>query len=156
VTFPVLTTIGTGRRIDPAQLDRPAVFLCFTQATEREPEPVELAIRAQYNASQVLVVYVVDLHALPGMMRPMAERLMKGEFEKAARGVPDGETVEDYVVLAPDWDGSFVAALRFSEDVSKRMGAAVFGRDGSLLGTSQGTDTARECLALLAEPLPPT
>jgi hypothetical protein len=150
MTFSALTATGTGRRIDITKLDRPAAFLCFTQATEREPEPVELAIRAQYHASQVLVVYIVDLHGLPGMMKPMAERLMQGEFEKAARGVPAGETVEDYVVLAPDWDGRFVAALGFTDDVSKRMGAAVFARNGSLLGTSQGEDTASECLALLA------
>ncbi len=155
MTFPVLVAIGTGRSIDVAALDRPAVFLCFTQATEREPEPVELAIRAQYSASEVLVVYLVDLHGLPGMMRPIAERLMTGEFEKAARGVPAGESVEDYVVIAPDWDGSFVKALGFGEDVSKRMGAAVFSRDGTLLGTSQGDKTAEECLTLLTAARPP-
>jgi hypothetical protein len=151
VKYRPLTAVGTNRTIDVSHLDRPAVFLCFAQATEKEPEPVEAAIREHYTASQVLIGHVVDLHGVPGMMRGMAERILASEYEKAVAALPEGETVEDYVVLLPDWDAAFIRSLGFSEDVSKRMGVAVFGRDGALLGTAQGEGAADACLGWLSK-----
>jgi hypothetical protein len=148
--FPTLTTVGTNRTIDVAQLDRPAVFMCFTQSTQDEAEPVELAIRARYSAAEVLVGYVVDLHSIPAMFRGIPEGVMASEYRKAVEALPPGETAEDYVVLMPDWTGQFVKSLSFPEDVSKRLGVAVFLQDGTLLGTAQGEGASDACLALLS------
>jgi hypothetical protein len=133
------------------------VFLCFAQATQGEADPIEAAIRAKYPASDVLVAHVVDLHTLPGMLRGMAERILQTEYEKAVAALPSfeglrmsGETAEDYVVILPDWDGAFVKALGFSEDVSKRLGVAVFGRDGTVAGLVQGEGAASAALGVLA------
>ncbi len=151
MTYPSLTAVGTNRTVDVTQLDRAAVFLCFAQATEHEPEPIEQAIRAQYSAAEVLVGHVIDLRSVPAMFRRIAEGVLRTEYEKALKSLPAGETAEDYVIILPDWDGRFVKALGFAEDVSKRMGVAVFGRDGTLLGTAQGEDAADVCLELVAK-----
>ena len=145
-----LTSVGTKRVVDVAHLDRPAVFLCFAQATQDEADPIEAAIRAQYTASQVLVGHVVDLHGVPRMFRGAAERILNSEYEKAVAALPEGATAEDYVVILPDWDGAFVKSLRLAEDVSKRLAVAVFGQDGTLLGTAQGDSATEVCLELLS------
>jgi hypothetical protein len=127
------------------------VLLCFAQATQGEANAVETAVRAQYTASQVLVGHVVDLHGVPGLMRGMAERIMRSEYEKAIEALPPGETADDYIVILPDWDAAFVKSVVFSEDVSKRLGVAVFWQDGTLLGTAQRDHTVSAVLGLLEE-----
>lgn len=149
VAYPSLTTVGTERVIDVANLDRPAVFLCFAQATQGEADLIEAAVRIRFTASEVLVGHVVDLNGVPGIFRGVAERILQSEYEKAVAELPKGETAEDYVVILPDWDGAFVKAMRFAEDVSKRLGVAVFRVDGALLGTAQGDGATESCLALL-------
>ena len=148
MSHPPLTAVGTGRVVDVAHLDRPAVFLCFAQATQGEADPIEAAVRERYSASEILVGHVVDLHSVPGMFRGIAERILVSEYDKAVGALSAGETAEDYVVVLPDWDGAFVKSMGFGEDVSKRLGVAVFGRDGTLLGTAQGTGAAEACVEL--------
>jgi hypothetical protein len=144
-----LRTVGTGRTIDVAHLDRPAVFLCFAQATQHAADPIEAAIRQKYTPTEVLVGHVIDLHAVPRMFRSVAERILNSEYEKAVTTLPPGETPEDYVVILPDWDGAFVTSLALPEEVSKQLAVAVFTRDGTLLGTGQGDGVAEACLQLL-------
>jgi hypothetical protein len=146
----MLTAVGTGRTIDVTGLDRPAVFLCFAQATQHDAEPIEAAVRERFTASEVLIGHVVDLHTVPRMFKGMAEHILKSEYDKAVSELPEGERAEDYVIILPDWDGTFVGSLGLAEEVSKRLAVAVFGRDGSLLGTEQGDDAAASCLALLS------
>ena len=146
-----LRSVGTERAIDVTKMDRPAVFLCFAQATQNDAPPIEAAIRARYRAAAVLIGDVVDLHRVPGMLRGLAERILRSEYEKAVAALPQGETPADYVVLLPDWDGTFVKSLGFAEDVSKRLGVAAFGRDGTLLGMAQGEHAADECLEMLSK-----
>ena len=147
--IPALTSIGTNRTIDVTHLDRLAVFFCFGQETQHDAESIERAIRAQYSAAEVLIGHVVDLHSVPRMFRGMAEGILKSEYDKAVAALSVGETAEDYVVVLPDWDGAFIKSLAFAEDVSKRLGVAVFGRNGTLLGTVQSTDSAPKAIELL-------
>jgi hypothetical protein len=151
MTYPPLSSIGTKRVVDVAHLDRPAVFLCFAQATQAEAGPIEAAIREHYTAAQVLIAHVVDLHAVPGMLRGMAERIMTSEYEKAVQALPPGEAPEDYVVILPDWDGAFVMALGFTEDVSRRLGVAVFGPDETDPATAQGKGAMEASLELVSK-----
>ena len=76
------------------------------------------------------------------------DRLKPQKLEKAVAALPAGETAEDYVVILPDWDGAFVAALGL-EDVTRQLGVAVFAQDGSLLGLPQSGEIAPEVLRLL-------
>jgi hypothetical protein len=50
--------------------------------------------------------------------------------------------------MLPDWDGAFVSALNL-DDVSQRLGVAVFAADGTLLGTAQDEEVTAETLRLL-------
>jgi hypothetical protein len=150
MTYPSLVAVGTNRTIDVSQLDRSAVFLCYAEATQHDADPIEAAVRARYSATDVLVGHVVDLHGVPRMFRGTAERILNSEYEKAVASLPAGETADDYIVILPDWDGMFVRSLGLAEDVSKRLAVAVFGRDGTLLGTAQGDGTADDCLEMLS------
>jgi hypothetical protein len=132
-------------------LDRPAVLLCFAQATQHDADPVEAAVRAKYGAAEVLVGHVVDLHGVPRMFRGVAERILASEYEKAVAALPSGETAADYVVILPDWDGAFVESLGLAADVSQTLAVAVFSKDGRLAGTAQGEGVADACLRLLAD-----
>jgi hypothetical protein len=143
-----LEAVGSGRIIDVASLDRPAVFICFAEATQHGADPVEAAVRARYTASQVLVGHVIDLHTVPSLFRGMARGILDQEHAKAVAEMPSRETAEDYVVMLPDWDGAFVNALGL-DDVSQHLGVAVFAVGGTLLGTVQGEDVPAETILLL-------
>jgi hypothetical protein len=140
--------------LDVADLGAPAVMLCYAQATQDGAEAVEVAIRERYPDPKSLIVgHVIDLHTVPGLFRGVAEGIMKGEFEKAARELPEGESPDDHVIILPDWDGAFVKALAFADEVSKHLGVAVFTHDGKLIGTAQGADMTQALLAMLTEVL---
>ena len=150
--FPRLTAVGTGRVIDVARIEAPVVLICFGQNSHAGANAVEEAVRERYpNARDVLVGHVIDLRSVPRMFRKVAESVMKGEFEKAAREVPAGQAPEDYVLILPDWDGAMIKAAGFEEDVATSLGVAVFDRGGRLVGVSQGADTAADVMRLLEE-----
>jgi hypothetical protein len=146
--YPTLEAVGSSRIVDVASLDRPAVFICFAEATQHGADPVEAAVRARYTASQVLVGHVIDLHTVPSLFRGMARGILDQEHAKAVAELPPGETAEDYVVLLPDWGGALVSALGL-DDVSQHLGVAVFAVGGTLLGTVQGEDVPAETILLL-------
>jgi hypothetical protein len=146
--YPSLEAVGTNRIIDIAALDRPAALICYAEATQYGAQPIEEAVRERYTASQVLVAHVIDLHSVPSLFRGVARNILNAEYEKAVAALPAGETAEDYVVILPDWDGAFVAALGL-EDVTRQLGVAVFAQDGALLGLPQSGEIAPEVLRLL-------
>lgn len=150
MTYPTLTAIGTGRTLDIAALDAPLVCICFAQATQTGTEAIEAAVRARHaTATDVLIAFVVDLHTVPGLFRGIADGILKSEYEKAVAGLPPDQTPYDDVIILPDWDGGFIGALGFERDVSAQHGVAVFGTDGTLLGTAQGDGAAEATLSLL-------
>jgi hypothetical protein len=137
--------------VDFADLGSPAVMLCYAQATQDEAEPIESAIRRRYpDATSLIVAHVIDLHTVPGLFRGVAEGIMEGESEKAVRELPEGESPYDHVIILPDWDGAFIRAIDFGEDVSNQLGAAVFAPDGTLVGTAQEEGITKAVLTLLA------
>jgi hypothetical protein len=148
--YPTLEAIGSGRIINVASIDRPAVLICFAEATQHDADAVEAAVRARYTAALVLVGHVIDLHTVPSLFRGMARGILNQEHAKAVAELPPGESVDEYVVMLPDWDGAFVSALGLT-DVSLRLGMAVFAAGGTLVGTSQGTDVPAEAIRLLEQ-----
>ena len=147
---PKLEAVGTQRLIDVAALDGPAVFICYAEATQQGAGAIEAAVRERYNAAHVLVAHVIDLHTVPRMFHAVARNILIAEYEKAVAALPPGETAEDHVVILPDWDGAFVAALGL-DDVTKRLGVAVFGPDGMLAGLAQDEEVTAETLRLLLD-----
>jgi hypothetical protein len=148
VTYPSLEAIGTQRVIDVVALDRPAVLICYAEATQHGAGAIEASVRERYAAAEVLVGHVIDLHTVPSLFRGVARNILNSEYEKAVAELPAGETAEDYVVILPDWDAAFVTALGLS-DVTKQLGVAVFAADGTLLGLAQGEGPQVETLRLL-------
>jgi hypothetical protein len=146
--YPTLEAVGTNRAIDLKALDRPAVFICYAEATQKGAMPIEEAVRAQYSAAQVLVAHVIDLHSVPGMFKSVARNILNSEYQRATAALPPGETVEDYVVILPDWDAKFVYATGL-EEVDRRLGVAVFNADGTLAGLAYGADAAAKTLSLI-------
>jgi hypothetical protein len=149
MTYPTLEAVGTQRTIDVAALDRPAVFICYGEATRGGADAIEAAVRERHPASEVLVAHVIDLHTVPSMFRGIARNILNSEYEKAVADLPPGETAEDYVLILPDWDAAFVTALGL-EDVTKQLGVGVFAADGTPLGMAQGDGTPEETARLLA------
>jgi hypothetical protein len=146
--YPTLEAVGTGRVIDVASLDRPAVFICYAESTQHGASDIEAAVRQHHTASQVLVAHVIDLHAVPRLFHAVASNILNAEYEKALAALPPGETAEDYVIILPDWDAAFVAATGL-DDVTKGLGVAVYAAHGALLGLAQGDDVAAGMLRLL-------
>jgi len=149
-SYPTLEAVGTRRTLDVAALDRPAVFICYTESTQHGANAIEAAVRERYAASRVLVAHVIDLHTVPSLFHGVARGILNSEYEKAVAELPPGETAEDYVIILPDWDAAFVKALGL-EDVSKQLGVAVFAAGGTLSGLATGETTADETLRLLAD-----
>lgn len=150
VTYPSLEAVGTQRVIDVAALDRPAVFICYGEATQHGAGAIEAAVREHYAAVEVLVAHVIDLHTVPSMFRGVARNILNSEYEKAVAELPAGETAEDYVVILPDWDAAFVTVVGL-DDVTKQLGVAVFAADGTLVGLAQGEKVADDTVRLLSD-----
>ena len=148
--MPSLEAVGTQRLIDTSALDRPAVYICYGEATQHGANAIEAAVREAYPASQVLVAHVIDLHTVPSMFRGVARSILNAEYAKAVDALPPGETAEDYVVILPDWDAAFVTALGLA-DVTKQLGVAVLAKDGALQGLAQDGEVAAETLQLLSD-----
>jgi hypothetical protein len=148
--YPTLEAVGSGRVVDVTSLDRPAVFICFAEATQHDADPIEAAVRARYTTAQVLVGHVIDLHTVPSLFRGMARGILDQEHRKAVAELPSGEAAEDYIVILPDWDGGFVSALGLT-DVSQHLGAAVFATDGTLFGTARDGDVPATVVRLLEQ-----
>ena len=145
--YPSLQAVGTDRAIDVASLDRPAVFICYAESTQHGAA-IEAAVRAQHTAAQVLVAHVIDLHTVPSLFRSVARGILNSEYEKAVAELPPGETADDHVVILPDWDAAFVTATGL-DNVTQRLGVAVFAANGTPLGLAQGDDAAAEVMQLL-------
>lgn len=151
MTYPTLEAVGTQRTIDVATLDRPAVFICYAEATQHGADAIEAAVREHHAASEVLVAHVIDLHTVPSLFRGVARGILNSEYEKAVAELPAGETAEDYVVILPDWDAAFVTALGLP-DVTTQLGVAVFGPDGMLRGLARQEEVTAETLRLVGLP----
>jgi hypothetical protein len=155
--YPALEAVGTRRVIDTAGLDRPAVFVCYAEATQGGANAIEEAVRQQYSAAQVLVAHVIDLHTVPGMFHAIARNILNSEYEKAVAALPAGEDAAAYVIILPDWDAAFVKSLGL-EDVTKHLGVAVLDSDGNLLGLGQDealSDTTLRLLETVPGLIPP-
>jgi len=119
----------------------PTVLICLAQETEKDAATVEDAIRQRFaNATDVLVVDVVDLRGVPGMFRKVAEGMLAGEYKKAVAALADGLDPQDHVIILPDWQGDIATAFNLPEP-SKSVCGAVLSADGDVIGTWTGTNT---------------
>ncbi len=144
-----LKAIGHGRQLTFNALGTPAVVICVARESSEQPQPVVDAVRGKYrDAAQVMIVNVADGRAFPKLIHKVAEQIMKSSYNEAVAGLEPGMKPEDYVLIAPDWNGALLKPLGF-EDVSKQIGVAVIDGKGNLVGTYQGDDAPAQTMALV-------
>jgi hypothetical protein len=146
-----LTAIGSGREIRPGAIGAPALFLCFGQETQAGRDAVEAVARGKYaTPAELVVVYLIDLHKIPGLLRKVAEGVLGNEHKKAVESVPPGGDPAEYVIVLPDWKGSAVQALGL-EDATRTLGLALVDEGGRVTWRYQGAEPAAALEAWLAE-----
>ena len=144
-----LKAIGHGRQLTFNAIGVPAVLVFVARETSDQPEPVIRAIRDTYpTAEELLIVSIADGRAYPRLIHKVAEQIMKSSYNDAVKNLEPGHKPEDYVLIAPDWDGSLLTPLGI-DDVSKQIAVAVIDARGGLTGVYQGDDPQTHVLELL-------
>ena len=145
-----LEAIVSKRTIAFNDVPLPTLLLLVTQESSNGVDAVVEEVRAVYpGVSNLLIANVADLRAFPKLLRKVAEAIMNSRYNDAAKRIEPPERPEDHIIILPDWDGSAVTALGFS-DVGKQIGVALLLPGGQLAGVYQGDDTAKGALDLLA------
>jgi len=148
-----LKAIGHGRELTFNALGTPAVVMCVARESADQPNAVVDVVREKWrDAAKVMIVNVADGRAFPKLIHKVAEQIMKASYNDAVKGLEPGMKPEDYVLIAPDWDGSLLKPLGF-DDVSKQIGIAVIDGKGNLVGTYQGDDAPTQTMALVERAL---
>ncbi len=148
-----LQAIVSKRKVVFDAVDLPTLLVCVNQESSGGADTVVEQVRAVYpNVNELLVANVADLRSFPKLLRKVAETIMNGRYNDAAKRIEPPERPEDHIVILPDWDGAAVQALGFT-DVSKQIGVALLLPGGKSAGTYQGDDPAKAALDLLASSL---
>lgn len=115
------------------------------------------AIRDRFGHDQVAMVSILDMHALPRMMQPVAKALLKKAYKEAvekleaefrAKGEPPPADPSQFVVMLPDWDGKVTASFGVT-DVKKQAVAVLIDENGRRIGSGSGDQGGEQVLALL-------
>ncbi len=148
-----LEAVESGRVINPSQPDARFLVLVFqSQKTARAMSQIQDAVREQFpRAEEVRIASVVDLRGVPRMFRGMAQSALKKAYAHASEHLPDGWNPADYIVILPDWTGTFFTAFGV-ENAEEHAATVVVGEDGMVLGARQGPDLAPFVLNLLRRP----
>ncbi len=144
-----LKAVGHGRQLTFNALGTAAVVMFVARETSEQPQPVVTAIRDKYrSAGDVMIVNVADGRAFPRLIHKVAEQIMKSSYNDAVKDLEPGMKPEDYVLIAPDWDGALLKPLGF-DDVTKNIGVAVIDARGNVVGTYQGDDAPSHVMSLV-------
>ncbi len=144
-----LKAAGSGRNVSLAREGVPLVLVCVGQGTAGSVDPIRSAIRDRWpEAGSVMVASVIDLRAVPRLMRKMAEGALASRYRENVAKLPGGRDGRDYIVILPDWKGEVIAALGVG-DVAATAALAVIGADGQIVGVYQGDDPATAAVGLL-------
>ncbi|OAI39648.1 hypothetical protein AYO38_07285 [bacterium SCGC AG-212-C10] len=143
-------TAGSNRTIRFDQLAAPAIIACVTQASS--PQAISFGPRLRETHADPSIagfLIVVDLRAVPRLLRKPAEGILNGRYKDLAADLPAGRVPEEWIFILPDWNGTLLGAFGFT-DVSSRAGFAVVDATGELHGTFQGESREAEAMACLA------
>lgn len=123
----------SGRTVDNAYLagHRAVVVLHGAKNTDAPKEVARLVRAKSMDPKDPILVTVVDLRAMAGIWRKVAEAQLKSTYQKLATKVPAGQDPADHILICPDWDGSVCAALGAAEAGTQAV-AVVVGADGKV------------------------
>ena len=145
-----LEAVVSGRTINPSQPDARYLILVFqSQHTARALAGIQDAVRERFpSANDVRIASVVDLRPAPRMFRGMVKSALKQAYDGAARQLPEGWSASDYVVILPDWKGTFFKAFGL-QDADEQAAVVVIDAQGIVLGSRQGDDLGPFAVSLL-------
>jgi hypothetical protein len=103
-----LTALVSLKRISAASCaGTPLVLLFHNQYALDVVRSLQQSLRERHPlASQVLIASVVDMSAIPLLLRGVAETVMAAAYREASRQLPKGVDPADYVIILPDRQGS--------------------------------------------------
>ncbi len=145
-----LKSAVSGRTVNLRKAGVPLVLVFATQATTEMASTFRTALRERYpDPARLIIASVVDMHAVPRLMRKMAEGALSTRYREVAGRLAPGQEPRDYIVMLPDWKGEVAPALGLG-DLQDKLAIAVVATDGSVAGTYCGDDPL-EAAAQLVE-----
>jgi hypothetical protein len=142
-----MTAVVSERRIGLPQLQGQVLVLLFHDANSTHViEPVNAAVRqALYDGETVLVASVVNLKAVPRLLRPMVTKIVEKAYHDATSHVPDHMDSADYIVILLDWDGQ----LTRKYGVGRQPTVVVVDQEGDVATHHAGDDLAGAVMEIL-------
>lgn len=146
---PAFATIAavSGRAVSPEALrGHPAVLVLHGAKNTDAPKDVARVVRAKsMDPKNPVLVTIVDLRAMAGLWRKVAEAQIKSTYQKLATKLPPGDDPADHILICPDWDGSVCAKLG-AEKPDEQATLLCVGADGKVLGSFTGLTEALAAL----------
>ena len=144
-----LKAIGHGRKLTLNEMGVTTVLVCLARETSDQASSVVTPIRERWPlASEVTIINMADGRPFPRLIRKIAEQIMKSSYNEAVSNLLEGRTPEEYVLIAPDWDGSVLTPLGL-DDLTKQIAVAVINKQGDLVGVYQGDDCPAQAVAMV-------
>jgi AhpC/TSA family len=152
----------TGRRVSLSDYrGRPVVIVFGGRGSGGQMRRIIPAIRARYLWDDLPLLVVIDLHAVPGFLRPIATVILRRGFQQTARkelaklraqAKPAPDDLALLVTQLPDWQGRVAASFGFGD--SEKLAAAVLvDGAGRVAGSGRGELGGEELLALIEREL---
>jgi len=143
-----IKAIGSGREVNLQNFGLPTILIFHYRDSASTARKINNSVREKYDAEEVFIASVLDLHSIPKIARGATEAMIGREYKKAAGELKETENPEEYVVLLPDWNGQMTKALGFS-DTNKTAGIAILDESGYVHDTYQGDESIKMSLSLL-------
>jgi hypothetical protein len=150
-----LTAVYTNRPITPAQYRSRPVLLTFSDhQTAYSTQTLVKGVRRQYDdPRQLMILNVVDMRAVPRLMRGVARRIMDRLYEQVAKEIPAQYDPQDHLIILPDWDGAACQAYRVP-DISRHLALVFLDRENRVYRSYYGPDSqetaVRQSASLIA------
>ena len=144
-----LKSVVSGRAVNLRKAGAPLVLMFASQGTTEMASALRASLREKFpDAGTLIIASVVDLHAVPRLMRKMADGVLSTRYREVAGRLTPGQDPRDYVVMLPDWKGEVGPAFGLGE-LQDQLGVAVIGADGSVAGVCSGADPLDAVVALI-------
>jgi peroxiredoxin len=138
---------------------QPVLLLFGNHRTAPQTQQVARALRQKYpQHTAVLLVVIVDLQAVPRLLRGMARTAIEAALGDAIQQIPPEYNPVDHLIVLPDWQGDICHAYR-AQHIDQHMALALIDSDGRIHATYQGAHPSTHALELVTNLLhqpPPT
>lgn len=137
-----LTAVYTGHPTSPDQYrGRPVLLVFSDHQTVRSTQELVKSVRRRYDdPRQLIILNVVDMRAVPRLMRGTARRIMNRLYEQVARQIPKQYVPQEHLIILPDWEGKACRAYQVP-DISRHLALVFLDAEGQVYSTYYGPDS---------------